>query len=123
MFNGDLSGEVMKGVTDFNLRERPCNCNMSTLTNNKKCWFEGKCRTSMVIYRLYCKLTGKSYYGKTQQYLKTRTMKHVQDVWKVIESGRKSLDPTGLAAEDMPKQTRSQNTLLIYAENATPTME
>ena len=83
----------MKGITDFNLRERPCNCNISTLTNYRECWFEGKCRTSMVVYRLYCKLTGKSYYGKTQQYLKLRTMQHVQDVWKVIESGRKKFGP------------------------------
>ena len=25
--------------------------------------------------------------GKTQRYFKTRTMEHVQDVWKVMKSG------------------------------------
>lgn len=41
----------------------------------------------MVVYELKCKVTGKSYIGKTQDYLIKRTQQHV-DVWKVIESGR-----------------------------------
>ena len=88
-FNGDLTGKMMKGIFDFNMRDRGCNCNISTLRSDKTCLFEGKCRKSMVIYELYCKNTGKSYYGKTQQYLKTRTMQHVYDVWKIIATGRK----------------------------------
>src|SRR5210317_2343524 len=46
-----------------------------------------------IVYKLYCCLTGKTFYGKTQQYFKKRTMQHVQDVWKVIESGRKKYGP------------------------------
>ena len=80
---------MMKGVFDFNMRDRAYNCNISTLRSDKTCLFEGNCRKSMVIYELHCKTTGKSYYGKTQQYLKTRTMQQVSDVWKIIETGRK----------------------------------
>ena len=38
---------------------------------------------------LKCKVTGKSYVGKTQRNFKTRTKEHINDVWKVIETGRK----------------------------------
>ena len=92
-FNGDLNKKVMKDVIDFNLRDRECNCDTRTLTASKECLFEGKCRRSMVVYELYCKLSGKSYYGKTQQYLKKRTMQHIQDVLKIIQSGRTKFGP------------------------------
>ena len=42
----------------------------------------------MVVYELKCRVTGKSYIGKTQDYLKKRTQQHATDVWKVFESGR-----------------------------------
>ena len=93
MFNGDLSGKVMKGIIDFNLCDRECNCDKRTLTREQKCWFGDNCRMSMVIYKLYCETTGKTYYGKTQQYFQKRTMQHIQDVWKIIETGRKKFGP------------------------------
>ena len=71
--NSDLSGKVMRGIIDFNLRDRDCNCDKMTLTQEQKCWFGDNCRVSMVTYELYCKTTGKSYFGKTQQYFKKRT--------------------------------------------------
>ena len=37
-----------------------------------------------------CKLCNKTYVGKTQDYLNTRTKQHIHDVWKVIETGRKN---------------------------------
>ena len=43
----------------------------------------------MVFYELKCLLTGKSYIGKTQRTLKTRTKEHIGDTWKVISNGRK----------------------------------
>ena len=37
------------------------------------------------------------YIGKTQRYVKTktRTKEHVNDVWKVIDSGRKNKEKYG----------------------------
>ena len=46
-----------------------------------------------MVYKDECLVTGKAYYGKTQQYLKKRTMQHVHDVWKVIETGTKKDGP------------------------------
>ena len=35
------------------------------------------------------------YIGKTQRYVKTCTKEHVNDVWKVIDSGRKKKEKYG----------------------------
>jgi len=86
--NGDLNNKVMKGIMDSELADRPCNCNIKSLLPNGKCMYGGNCRKSMVVYELNCGVTGKSYIGKTQDYLKKRTQQHATDVWKVIESGR-----------------------------------
>ncbi len=53
------------------------------------CLWDDECCSSMVVYELVCKNTGKSYIGKTQQTAKIRTLQHFYDVWKVIETGRK----------------------------------
>ena len=42
----------------------------------------------MTIYDLKCKITGKSYIGKTQRPLKTRTGEHFADVYKLLEAMR-----------------------------------
>ena len=85
--NGDLNNKVMKNIMYSELADRPCNCNVKSLLPNGKCMYGRKCMTSMVVYELKWKVTGKSYIGKTQDYLIKRTQQHV-DVWKVIESGR-----------------------------------
>ena len=79
----------MKNIFDFEMRDRACNWDMRTLTSDKKCLFDGKCRRAMILYELHCKVTDKSYYGKTQRYSKKQTMEHIHDVWKVIETGRR----------------------------------
>ena len=85
--NGDCQGKIMKGILDINEMDRPCNCD-KRLKKGNLCWWGGNCRQATVVYELLCKETKKSYIGKTQRYFKTRTMEHVHDVWKVIESGR-----------------------------------
>ena len=51
--------------------------------------YDGICERSAVIYELKCLITGKSYVGKTQRTLKTRTEEHINETWKVISNGRK----------------------------------
>ena len=58
-----------------------------------KYMYEGICNMSIVDYELKCVTTGKSYIGKTQNYLKSRTQQYIGDVWKVIESGNKKFGP------------------------------
>ena len=92
--NADVNNKVMKGIFDFKNRDRPCNCSVlysSTDKNGKKtCLWGGTCRIATVVYELICKTTGKSYVGKTTQYIKERTMQHIRDVWKVINTGREN---------------------------------
>ena len=91
--NGDLTGKVMDGIVDENFADRICNCNKQSLLEDGSCMYDGICRKSMVVYELKCKISGKSYIGKTQRHLKTRTKEHINDVWKIIESGRKNFGP------------------------------
>ena len=51
--------------------------------------YDGIGERSMVVYKLKCLITGKSYIAKTQRTLKTRTKEHVNDTWKVISNRRK----------------------------------
>jgi hypothetical protein len=92
-WNSDLSGKVMKGVIDQEKMDQPCNCNKSTLQDDRHCLYEGQCRRSMVVYNLECKLCDSHYVGKTHQYLKERMQEHFGDVWKVIETGNKNYGP------------------------------
>ena len=107
----------MKNIMYSELADRPCNCNVKSLLPNGKCMYGRKCTTSMVVYELKCKVTGKSYIGKTQDYLIKRTQQHV-DVWKVIESGRAKYghDDNGGGVEDTREQTLMPSTLHICVE-------
>ena len=93
--------KLLANIIDTKILDRECNCNKQTIkyvTNkngeiiDQKCLFENKFRISMIVNKLTCKCTGKFYIGKTQNYLKHRTMEHFQDNWKVINSGRKKFD-------------------------------
>ena len=91
--NADLNNKVMANIIDFDLMDRKCNCNKKSKLDDGRCHYDGDCRKSMVVYDARCEVTGKSYVGKTQDYLKTRTQQHVTDVWKTIESGRRKYGP------------------------------
>ena len=60
-----------------------------------RCQYDGNCRKGTVVYELKCLITGKSYIGKTQRYLKIRTKEHVGDIWRVISHGRKNMKKRG----------------------------
>ncbi len=83
----------MGNIIDQEYNNRKCNCNVRSKMKDGRCMYDGKYRRGMVAYELKCKITGKSYIGKTQLYLKDRTKQHVNDIWKVIESGRKKFGP------------------------------
>ena len=85
--NADLNNKVMAKIIDSELMDRKCNCNSKSKLDDGRCFYDGNCRRSMVVYCLKCNITGKVYIGKTQVYLKKRTQQHITDVWKVIESG------------------------------------
>ena len=46
-----------------------------------------------IVYKVRDKTTCMAYVGKNHRYLITRTAEHIEDVWKVIASGRKKFGP------------------------------
>ena len=88
-FNSDLQGKVMRGITDEINRDRHCNCNIRSKAD-RHCQYDNNCRKATVVYELKCLICDMDYIGKTQRYVKIRTKEHVNDVWKVIDSGRKN---------------------------------
>ena len=86
MLNSDLSKKVMMNIYDEEGEDRECNCNSSSKCENGECLYGGECRKKYVIYELKDSITGKSYIGKTQQFLKNRTSNHIADVWKRVEA-------------------------------------
>ena len=94
MFQSDLKRKCSLYITDDDLPPQPCNCNITSRKADGKCIYNGECRQPYVVYELKDKETGKSYIGETQRYLKTRTAEHLNNVYKVIKSGRE-LRPDG----------------------------
>ena len=86
MLNSDLSGKVMMNIYDEEGEDRECNCKPGSKCENGECLHGGDCRKKYVIYELKDSITGKSYIGKTQQFLKKRTSDHIADVWKRVEA-------------------------------------
>jgi len=94
MFQSDLKRKCSLHITETDLPPRPCNCNATSKRADGKCLYNGECRQPYVVYELKDTETGKSYIGETQRYLKVRTAEHLNDVYKVIKSGRE-LRPDG----------------------------
>ena len=88
LLNADLSQKVMAGIEDYDMKDRPCNCNVTSKREDGTCMFNGDCRKKMVIYSLKDNTTDKTYFGKTVQDLKKRTQQHFSQVWNVIDSKR-----------------------------------
>ena len=89
MLQADLQSKVMKGISDQEYEDRKCNCQARSKVDDK-CLFGDECRKGMVVYALKDTITDKTYYGKTQRYLKERTGEHLTDVWKVVEANNKN---------------------------------
>ena len=86
ILQGDLTSKLMEEVGSKDFEELSCNCYNSTKVNGK-CAYDGKCRSSMVVYEAKCKCCGKAYIGNTQQKLKTRMTQHFNDTRKVVNCG------------------------------------
>ena len=84
----------MHDITDEINKDRHCNCNIRSKVDGR-CQYDNNCRKATVVYELKCLICDMDYIGKTQRYVKTRTKEHVNDVWKVIDSGRKNMEKYG----------------------------
>ena len=60
----DLSTKLLENLTSLDFMDRPCNC-FSASKIDGKCAYNGKCRTSYIVYEVKCKTTGTIYIGNT----------------------------------------------------------
>ena len=89
LFQSDLTTKLTKGLESLDFMDLPCNCNVRTKVNGK-CWFNGECRKSIVVYKAKCKLCEMSYIGNTQQKLKTRVNQHLTEVCALVNKRKTS---------------------------------
>ena len=90
LFQRDLNKKLTSDLVSLNFIPQSCNCNKATKVN-EKCFCEGRCRETIVIYEATCKTCKKSYIGNTQQHLKTRMGQHFQEVRKYIRTKVRSV--------------------------------
>ena len=89
LLNSDLCAKLQRDLISLDYEEKPCNCNPNSQVNNV-CPYNGKCRTSCIVYKATCNETGKSYIGNTQQAYKKRMTAHYSDVRRLVLTGKKS---------------------------------
>jgi hypothetical protein len=95
---------------DF-LKVRECNCRGGRRAGN--CQYGGFCRMPIIIYRVTCKITNKTYIGNRQQHFKMRMRGHFQDVKKLMEKG----SPLGLICSTLCRNL-AQRSHCTIARNA-----
>ena len=57
MFNGDLTGKVMDGIVDKDLKDKPFDYNVKMKKKDGSCLYDVCCRRSMIVYELRSKIT------------------------------------------------------------------
>ena len=57
IFNGDLTGKLLKGITSRDYMDRPCNCQSQSKVNGK-CMYGPNFRKSIVVYNCECVVCG-----------------------------------------------------------------
>ena len=69
--------------------DRECNCYLSSKVN-RKCVYEGKCRSECIIYEVKFSICDAIYIGNTQQTFKTRMDGHFSDLLYLFKNRQKS---------------------------------
>lgn len=89
ILSSDVDRKLNLGlVTDFS-REN-CNCSRVSKVNGE-CIYGGDCRSKIVVYECTCLICSKVYRGNTQQNVKTRINKHLDEVRSEI-GGKEKYD-------------------------------
>ena len=89
IFQGDLSGKLLKGIGSKDFEDLECNCNTASKINGK-CIYDSKCRSSILIYKAECKECKSFYIGNTQQHLKKIMNRHFNDVRSMVNKDEPS---------------------------------
>ena len=89
LFQSDLTTKLTEDLKSMDFMDLPCNCSKRT-TINVKCVYGGRCRHSLVVYKVTCKATGKFYIGNTQQKLKKRIDAHLGETCDLVNKSKAS---------------------------------
>ena len=118
IFNGDLTYKLNKEIISDDFKKLPCNCKDRATIG---CNYNNHCRDSIVVYRVQCKASGKSYIGCTQQKLKKWMEKHYTEVRNLRHKGiasdtfAKHFDAMSINFPD-PSPTLLRNMSTIHIE-------
>ena len=88
LFNSDVTTKLNANVISKDFASLPCNCKNRNTTG---CNYNDVCRERMIVYRVECKTTGKSYIGCTQNTLKKRMQGHFNDI-RMLRKGHHRSD-------------------------------
>ena len=89
LLNGDLAAKIGWGIFSKDLMDRECNFSLPSKVN-RKCVYEGKCRSKCIIYEVKCSKCDAIYIGNTQQTFKKRLDGHFSDFQRLLKNGQKS---------------------------------
>ena len=66
ILNEHINQIIIKRLQLRDFKPLKYNCHKSNKDKNNKCFYDGCCRVSCIIYELECKLCNKKYIGNTQ---------------------------------------------------------
>jgi hypothetical protein len=89
LFQGDLKAKLNEGLILLDYKALPCN----SIVNNKRgicAYYNGKCRTPIVVYKATWEKTNMTYVGNTQQHPKKKMQQHHNDVKDLVLKDKRS---------------------------------
>ena len=89
LLNGDFAAKIGRGMFSKDLMDRWCNCSLPSKVNGK-CVYEGKCRSTCLIYDVTCSICDSIYIGNAQNYSRKRMDGHLSDIQRLLKNGQKS---------------------------------
>ena len=69
--------------------DRKCNCSLPYKVN-RRCVYEGKCRSRCIIYEVECSMCDTIYIGNTKQTFKKIMYGHFSNLQRILKNGKKS---------------------------------
>ena len=83
ILNEDLADKIGQVILSKYFMDRECNCSLP-YKFNRKCFYEGKCRSKCLIYQVKCSMCDAIYIGNTQQTKKMDS--HFSDLLRLIKN-------------------------------------
>ena len=92
--------------------DRECNCSLPSKVN-RKCVYEGKCRSKCIIYQVECYMCDAIYICNKQQTFKKIMDGHLSDLLRLLKN-RQKLDSFAAHFEQHFNTTMSRTDLCTY---------